>query len=276
VLKLLQGAVGSLANRPGRAARGHAAVSLAVAVFNRPTLVIKALARPLRDPRIDDIVVHDDGSAPDQFEIMARNLRDLSPKIRIQCSRINEGPLHAKFRAVEGCRNPWVILLDSDNAIERAYVNAIFALERWDEDTIYCPDFARPHFDFRTFDGQRIDLAAARRLLLAPNRRQIMTLLNTGNYFLNRARYLSALSESVRYRINAVDVLAANYMWLRTGGVLELVHGMSYQHLVHPDSHYRSFETAGRAAGARIRNAIVDRTAVELADIVAPRQSKVG
>jgi hypothetical protein len=150
-------------------------------------------------------------------------------------------------------------LLDSDNSINFKYVNLIFKLKKWDEDIIYCPEFAQPHFNFREFSGELIDLGKARELLSGQkhNPRFVATLLNTGNYLLNKNRYINCLQKYVKYKIPAGDVLAANYLWLNSGRHLKVLPGLSYNHAVHEGSNFKNRGVPSQDRLRRMRASII-------------------
>ncbi len=61
-----------------------------------------------------------------------------------------------KYSAISYARNQWAIILDSDNIISPAYVDAALGkhFNANETDTIYSPSFAAPSFDFRKFEGK--------------------------------------------------------------------------------------------------------------------------
>jgi len=232
-------------------------VSLAIPVHNRPQLVCDALHYPRQDHRVGEIVVFDDGSDARAYEEMLENLPD-DPKLTVIRRGENRGPFCAKFHAVRNCRHPWVVLLDSDNAISSSYLDRLFALQRWDSNVIYCPDFARPHFGFREFAGEVIDMPGARRLFDRHSHRTVSTLLNTGNYFVHRETYTRRLANHLSYQLPAADVFAANYLWMRSGGKLQIVPRLRYRHRVHDDSNFSTTGRSNRGAWL-IRDSIINR-----------------
>lgn len=234
-------------------------VSLVIPVYNRPEIVQNALAYPIFDRRIDEILIYDDGSSPENYQTMLSLVKKNHSRVKIVRGGKNLGPFAAKFNAVKQCRNDWVILLDSDNSININYVSRLFNLTYWSEDTIYCPDFARPHFNFREFSDEIIDIDKARELLSSNEHkpRFVSTLLNTGNYFLYRRNFVECLREYVKYRIPAGDVLMANYLWMNSGRYLKVLSKLSYNHLVHDGSNFKKEGVPRQNMIRQIREAII-------------------
>jgi hypothetical protein len=130
--------------------------------------------------------------------------------------------------------NKWVVLFDSDNILDVTYLNALFKLEFWNFDTIYCPEFAEPHFDYTAFSGMVIDQHNVASLMDRPN---FQCLLNTANYFLPKRQWLAVWDELVEP--HTADSIYQAYRWLVTGHSLTVVPGMRYFHRIHDGSHYK-------------------------------------
>ena len=160
------------------------------------------------------------------------------------------------------------MLLDLDNHINKQYVNRLYRISRWESEAIYYPSFAKPRFDFRRFSGKRIDMMRVKELPSVDNSKFVTTSLNTGNYLAPTSGYVCALREHIHVRVNAVDVLAANYFWLKQGGKLGVVSGLAYEHAVHAESHYAGFQAEGKMIAKGIRKAITNGTDLDLERLV--------
>jgi hypothetical protein len=250
----------SRGGQPPRLAGETAAarVSVALTVYERSTLALEAVRRVAADPRVAEIVVSDDASAPAEYERLRGCLTELGPKVRVHRNDRNRGAFWNKHRAVSLCEQEFAILVDSDNVLDRAYLDCLFAAAPWRRDCFYCPEYARPHFDLRLFGGVTLDLALVRRAMTrAPRERRLKLLLNAGNYLVPVGAYAETIGPYRDLAVQAADVMAANYLWMRGGGRLHVLRGLAYEHRVHGGSYFQA--TAADSGGVidEIRRAIL-------------------
>lgn len=208
-------------------------VSLAIPTHNRFGLVLECLGPVLADQRIGEVVLSDDCSTDGSFERLLSRFGS-HPKVRLYRNKQNVDCYFNKRMAVELASLPWVILFDDDNVIKPDYLNTIFSLPDWDRNTVYCPEWAQPHFDYRKYSGLLIDRASVSRYMFHSS---FKTALNTCNYFVNRDAYLEVWDGS-RNPYTA-DSIFQVYNWLRSGKRLLIVRGLRYFHRVHPGSHFK-------------------------------------
>jgi glycosyltransferase involved in cell wall biosynthesis len=264
---------------PPRAAGAapQARVSVALTVYNRTTLALEAVCQVAADPRIAEIVVCDDASDPPAYERLRALLTALGPKVRLYRNDRNRGPLWNKHRAVSLCTQEFAILFDSDNVLDPAYVDRLFAAAPWRRDCFYCPEYARPHFDLRIFGGVTLDLALIRRLLLgAPGDRRLKLLLNDGNYLVPVREYSDAIGPFRDLTVHAADALAATYLWLRQGGRLHVLRGLAYDHPVHEGSYSMATAAESKPVTAEIRAAILAERPWPAGATAGPRDPAAG
>jgi glycosyltransferase involved in cell wall biosynthesis len=207
-------------------------ISVAIPHYNRGKEIHITLKNILKDTRINEIVVLDDGSSPDEFNYLVKNLSRFAGKIKLFRRDQNIGAFETKIQVVSLCSNEWLILLDSDNTIFPEYIDAIFSLPNWAKDRIYCPNFAYPHFNFRALSGEIIDFKKCSTLDLY----KYGPFMNDGNYFVNKMNYLNSILPYKNVKIFLADVIFANYIWLSEGNNLEVLHNASYFHRVHAGS----------------------------------------
>ncbi len=206
-------------------------ISVAIPHYQRGKKIHVTLKNILKDERIDEIVILDDGSSQEEFNFLSKNLSRFSGKIKLFQRKENLGILRNKIQVVNLCSNDWVILLDSDNSLFKKYLDAIFNLNKWEEDTIYCPDFAYPNFDFRVLSGEIIDFQKCSDFDFS----KLGAFMNDGNYFLNKRNFVSTLFAYKDFHAFS-DVIFANYIWLSAGNKLEVLRNAPYFHRVHPGS----------------------------------------
>lgn len=236
-------------------------VSIALTTYNRSTLAVEAVRQVVADSRIAEIVVSDDGSAPAEYERLRAGLSALGDKVRLSRNERNRGPLWNKHHAVSQCTSAFAIVFDSDNVLDAAYLDRLFAVAPWRRDCIYCPEFARPHFDLRLFGGVTLDLARVRRALARTARdRRLELLLNDGNYLVPVREYRDAIGPFRDLAVHGADVFTVSYLWMRQGGRLHVLRDLGYEHRVHDGSY------------ARATAADTKRTIIEICDAVRAGQ----
>ena len=243
--------------RPSVANRSK--ISLAITHFNRSSLVVGALCNALYDDRIDDIIIYDDASSPEEFSRMQANIANLSPKISIRRGEQNFGAYKSKIIAISHCKNEWAIILDSDNALSETYVDRLYHITAWNPKLIYCPTSANPYFNFKLFSDTEINLEKARELILNnPNPKLFRNFINDGNYFVNVQKYLDCAKDNQDICVQASDVAAFNYLWLKSGGSLYAVSNLSYYHRQHSGSYWLSTMTDSKKVLNKIIEAITN------------------
>lgn len=215
-------------------------LSLCITTYNRPELTIQAFEKVYTDPRIDEIVIVDDKSTTANFSKLYDLLIDLSGSVSNECRNKwnlymndkNIGMSRNKTRAIEWAKNPWCILLDSDNVIDQTYLDALekspLTLQ---PDVIYCPVFAKPNFDYRIYANELFYAEHAKKEIQSDVFNMAM---NTCNYVVNRDWYLKTYMHNEKHV--ASDTIWFNYNWLKDKGGFYFVPGMEYFHRVHKDS----------------------------------------
>jgi glycosyltransferase involved in cell wall biosynthesis len=211
-------------------------ISVAITHYERPKLLPVVLKNIFYDERVSEIVVLDDGSSPGSLSKCIENLKSFKTKVKLFRRRENLGAFATKVQACSLCSNSWCILLDSDNTIFTSYVDAIFKLQSWEEDIIYCPGYAFPHFDFRCYGNAIFDFEDI--CILQKQNRLNGPFINDGNYFLNINEFTKALKSYKKFRVGAADVAFANYIWLSSGNRLRILRDASYYHRVHAKSNW--------------------------------------
>ena len=204
--------------------------SLCITTYNRYDLTLESFRQVLGDPRISEIVIVDDHSNIDIYDELWEHIQSLgSDKIEIHRNSDNVGMSRNKARAVELASNPWCIILDSDNVIDPSYLDAL--PQYLAPSVIYCPDFAKPQFDYRKYAGMTINVDNAAKVMSKPMGECIF---NTCNYLVNREEYLSVYEYNPDMR--GTDTIWFNYLWLKAGNSFSVVPGMQYMHRVHAGS----------------------------------------
>jgi len=208
-------------------------ISLAFTTYNSYNYILKQLERDfftMSGGLIDEIVIQDDCS--EDYDLLKPHE---SENVRLFKNEKNLSPLLSRVNLVKNCKNDWVLLMDSDNFLEKNCFDKIKELELNDE-TTYCPDFARPNFGFKVFSNVLMDMEFVKPKI--PNL-DMQIFLNTGNFLINRNNYLKVsekIDESFAYW--AVDVIYFNYLWLSSGYKLFCIKDYEYDHTLRGDSYW--------------------------------------
>lgn len=211
-------------------------ISLCITTYNRFELTIESFAQVIDDPRIDDIVILDDCSTDGSYEKLVNHFAGIN-KVRVIRQAQNRGMSLNKRDAIALAKNEWVIILDSDNVLGDNYLNAIESFgiypgyHNLKPDTIYCPDFAKPEFDYRKFKGETFD---RHNIIDLVSDHMGNCAINTCNYLVHRDTYLKVYQHNAGMK--GTDTIWFNYLWLKTGYSFYVVSGMQYFHRVHSGS----------------------------------------
>lgn len=208
-------------------------VSIAITHYNRWQLLVECLHSVICEPRIAEVVIVDDASTDDSYARL-HDFFDGVSKVKLFRNPANLDCYRNKAEAVRRCQGDWVILFDSDNVLQVGYLNTLFAIDPWDPDTVYCPDFAAPLFNYTAFSGLTITRKNLGQHLRRPH---FQTALNTANYFFYRQTYLEVWDGTVEP--HTADSIYQAYRLLAAGKKLAIVPGLRYFHRVHNGSHYK-------------------------------------
>lgn len=212
-------------------------ITVCLTSYNRTELLYESFKQIIDHPFVTEIVIVDDASKDAQVRDYIFNLTKVSHKIIPYFNARNLDCYFNKREAVSKSRNEWVILFDSDNILTKQYIDRLENL--WiaglNAKTVYQPSFAKPHFDFRKFEGLLIDRSNIGRYFPQP---QFSTMLNAMNYFVNRDEYLRVWDGSIDPVTS--DSIYQNLNWFKAGNNMYVVPGLEYDHAVHSGSHYQN------------------------------------
>lgn len=208
-------------------------ISLAIPVHdfeNRQQYVLDLIRYADTDDRISEVVL----SFEPHFEAPLVRGR----KVRCFYNDKREYVFRNKFLAVDRCKSNWVIIFDSDNQLDKAYVDKLFEYYPWNNKMIFQPEFAEPNFNITCFAGKVIDRSNAAECMNTPIFR---TIINAMNYFVNRNSFLEANREMFNsgYDPKCSDSIQFNYNMFAAGNMMMIVPGLRYRHTIHPGSFYR-------------------------------------
>lgn len=210
-------------------------LSLCLTTFNRTQMLYEAIEQVKDDPRLSEIVIVDDHSDEEYFTAIKWQFQD-NPKIKLFRNERNLDCYFNKKEAIEKSTSEWVIIFDSDNLMTKEYLDRIenLMIAGVNPKTLYQPEFAKPHFDFRAFAGQNITKSNVSEQMPKPS---FETMLNAMNYLVNRAEYLRIWDGETNPVTS--DSIYQNYNWLKAGNSIYVTPGLEYEHKVHSGSHYQ-------------------------------------
>ena len=216
-------------------------ISICLTNFNRSKLLFESVSNVLLDNRVGEVIISDDCSRDEVFNSVVWYFKEF-PKVKIHRNETNLDCYRNKAKALELATNDWCILFDSDNVMDKSYLDRIenLVIGGVSDKTIYTPSFARPHFDFSSVAGVNISRSNVAGLAHSD---KVTTMLNAANYFVNRHEYLKVFNPDIDPVTS--DSIYMMSRWLESGNSIYVVPDLSYQHRVNnhgaeEGSHYGS------------------------------------
>lgn len=210
-------------------------ISVCLTNYNRTELLYEAVSKVLMDERVNEIVISDDCSQVELYNTVVWQFKSIE-KVKIYRNESNVDCYLNKRRAVELATNEWVCIWDSDNIFSKDYIDRIenLIIGGINSKTVYQPDFAKPHFNFKAYSGKNVTKENVSTFM---GDATFQTMLNAFNYFVNRSEFLRVFDDSVNPVTS--DSIFHNYNWLNAGNSIYVVPGLEYEHRIHDGSHYR-------------------------------------
>lgn len=208
-------------------------ISICIPAWNRVSMTVESFKDVANDERVGEIVVCDDCSDDSVFAELIEALSNY-PKVKLFRNEVNIDCYQNKRQVVGFASLEWCILFDSDNVLSKSYLDRIFEIEKWDSNTVYCPVFACPHFNYTDYAGLTIDKHSVSEMMGKP---MFETALNTMNFFINVKSYLDVWDGKIEPVTS--DSIYFNYCWLKNNKKIYFVPDLVYTHRVHPESHYK-------------------------------------
>jgi glycosyltransferase involved in cell wall biosynthesis len=224
-------------------------LSLCITTYNRFELLQESYAQVLDDSRISEIIIVDDCSTEPGIKEKVNSLA--GGKVKVFHQAQNRGMSRNKADAISYASNDFAIILDSDNVIGPDYLDAI--PKELSSDVIYCPSFAKPDFNYTSYEGWTLIYDDASEWL---KKDMLNTCMNTCNYLVHRETYLKT------YQHNPVHI-ASDTIWhaynhLKAGGSFYIVPGMHYYHRVHKGSGFLQGVDHNMRMQAEVRKMIME------------------
>lgn len=195
-------------------------------------MTIESFYDVYNDERVSEIVIVDDASDLDIYEDL-KSMCDALPKVKLYRNLTNQDCYRNKMTAISYATNEWCILLDSDNKIDKSYLDRLFEIEEWDANTSYMPSFAAPTFNYQEYSGLTISRKNVASYMGKP---LFDTMLNCMNLFINKSAYLRVWQDVENP--HTADSIFFNYCWFLMGNKMFVVPSLKYEHKIHEQSHY--------------------------------------
>lgn len=209
-------------------------ISVVTPFYNTSIYAKELIDTSAGDPRIDELIIVDDCSKPEEFEKLKEIVGD-NPKVKLYKNETNVGEFKTRIKGTQLARNKWVIFLDGDNSLEPEYIDSIFNIPYWRDEVIYCPDHGgNVKIDYTSLSANYLGQANIKRVL-SSSKYIVSFFLGTGNYFMNKGAYLNTAIP-----IQDVDKFAYgdyyfNGEWLKKN-MMYVVKGMTYKHRLRKNS----------------------------------------
>jgi GT2 family glycosyltransferase len=207
-------------------------ITLAITTYNRYDLLIESFAKVLDDPRVSEVLISDDNSDLLTFHKIHEHFKGIK-KVRLIRNNSNQGVYRNKYQSVVYSSNDWVIVFDSDNIIDKSYIDKLYEIPEWDAHTEYCPDKANPALDYTFISNTEL---TAKNINSFWRHKQFAAFINTFNSFFNKTQYLKVFDPD--FEPISSDSIYMNFLWLKAGNKIKVVKGMEYYHRIHKGSHY--------------------------------------
>jgi glycosyltransferase involved in cell wall biosynthesis len=220
-------------------------ISLAIPYYNNSQYIMDALRVAITDNRVSEIIICDDDSK-DISKLTQLLIQINSNKIKMYKNSKNLGCYLNKIESISKCTNEWAILLDSDNVIESDYIDTLYNIPEWKNDTIYHPCWAKtfprepsPNLDYRIWSNTQITHSF---YLNNFNNNKFQCLINNCNYFVPVKAFTNCMNAHknnyVREQIDALDSAVLFTEWLTSGNTIYVVDNLIYGHRLHNQSNY--------------------------------------
>jgi hypothetical protein len=217
-------------------------ISICIPFYNTHKLTSDTIKKIINLKFISEIIVNDDFSK--------KTFLYKHPKVKIYRNKENIGALKNKYHTVKLASNDWVYLLDSDNFINSKCLKKLIKFRNFRKDFYYSPSklvlqdinlekkLNNKHIIYN-FPKKIIDFKTARSLL-RDNLKYFNWFLNTGNFFVNKKKYLDCLEMIFRNKNLTsleADAFVFSYFWLKSGNKIEILDFLYYYHRMRKESY---------------------------------------
>ena len=224
--------------------------SLCIATMDRfDTFLVKYLPEYINNQHIDEIIITDEnGNDVDKIRVIFPN----NNKLVLIKNDAKLGPFLNKLKACSYAKNEWIALMDSDNFASdnyfitaKKYIDDVIGDQK---NIILAPSKARPNFNYSHLSGFIYKKGlfdknnALEQQIKQPSNTCSTTLMNTGNYIINKhlINNLNLTNEHNNISLScSCDVIYMNTLLFEQLDLnLHVVPNLEYDHVVHNGSIY--------------------------------------
>jgi glycosyltransferase involved in cell wall biosynthesis len=240
--------------------RNNNCISVAIPTFNSSNYLRSCLKSLINISLIDEIIINDDCSNEIEFNKIKKIIRRINnSKIKIYKNEKNIGAFKNKYECIKKCKNDIVYQLDSDN-IATSTLPKVLSIIMNEQNINYLylpskiyqfrkyPNFAKFFSIFNrrfrvtftdkdyVFNKEIIKQAIGNNLKVTVDK-NINWVLNSGNFVVNRKKYLKIFKKHVAEDIrHPMDAVAISYFWIENGGDIKTLKDFKHFHRKRTDS----------------------------------------
>lgn len=248
--------------------------SLCIPTMKRWSFLKENLPKYLQNKYIKEIVIVDETG---EDYALIQQFYPNEPKIKLFKNDVRLGVFLNKLECMKKASCDWICLIDSDNfADEKTYFDSFlqYVTNNPNKNTIYCPSFAAPNFDFSSIQNIEITQYSIKNLLNSNKKGTLEVCCNVCNFILHKNNVLliqEILASNTEF--NAIsksyfpcDSIFLNYLLLLQNRTLLIVPNMKYEHVVHAGSIYATTHMKFKDISERVHtlfrqlSALVDHT----------------
>ena len=238
--------------------------SIAIPTYNSSKYVKDCLSRLKKLKLVNEIVINDDCSKIEEFQILENEIlkfkNNSNIKIKLFRNENNFGAFKNKYLNIERCSNNLVYQIDSDNVPQKnldLIINKINDVNN--KNNLYFPSriyqfknnykiarsmslFSKKYKVKFFNDDYLFDIADAvnyyKKNVNITIDKHVGWILNLGNFFTFRETYLRTMSTHINTDEHplSADALTISYIWLLNGGKINLLKDFHHLHRKRDDS----------------------------------------
>jgi len=220
--------------------------SLCIPTMDRFDFLKSYLPKYINNNLVREIIICDENG--NDYKKISENFQNAKIKLYVNDKKL--GPFLNKLKCCKLASSQWIALIDSDNFADEKYFETalnFIQLNKCNNRTILSPSFAKPTFDYRKLIGMlykknNFKVNRQQEIELLGSNTKSQTLMNTGNYVINRYLIENLNVESNMSMIensSACDVILMNTMlFQQLDAEMHILKDMEYEHVVHDGSIY--------------------------------------
>lgn len=234
-------------------------ISIAIPSFNSSFFIEECISGFENSKLIDEFIIQDDCSNTENSENLKNIVRKLENDLNINLyeNKTNLGAFINKFINIKNCKNDLVYQIDSDNIcasnIDKVlkkidindkniyYPSKIYQFRKYPKSAMIGSFFKKKYKVTYTKNDFVFNSRNIKQAISGENKytvdKNINWVLNSGNFIVNRNKYLDVFSqlitENKRYPLDAV---AISFYWIKSGYQIKTLKSLKHYHRKRIDS----------------------------------------